>query len=911
MKVTAWVYHLADTDNTQWQTLEIEEVFNTVSSHREGLTRDEVERRLGVYGPNRLAEKHKISPISIFIGQFKSVLVLILALAAAVSGYLAVVEGEPLTDSYVILTILVLNAILGFVQEYRAEKAVEALKKMVSPRVSVIRDGEEEDIESTGVVPGDVIVLREGERVPADARIFEEFSLEVDESVLTGESLPVAKNSAAVSNGEEKSNLLFMGTSITGGRGLAVVTATGMSTVFGGIAEMVQSMESDEPPLKQKLEVLGRQLGGISLGLCAWVFAVGVFIYHTPIEETLLTSISLAVSAIPEGLPAVLTITLALGVSAIARQKAIVRKLASVETLGSTTVICSDKTGTITKNEMTVTRLGLTGRSIDISGAGYEPKGEFTEGGEKITPGEDGDIALALKIGLMCNSATLNQHSAWSIHGDPTDGALLVAATKAGIAKEKQPETLLQEFAFESGRKRMSAIYKTQNGARISYVKGAPEEMLRDSATIKTPSGVRKITSSDREKLNASIKAWGSEALRVIGLAYRELPAGDGEVDIASAEKELTFVGMAGMIDPPREEVKEAIRVATGAGIRTMMLTGDHRITAVAVAKQVGILAEEREGTVAEGVDVEKMSDEELDRLVENLRVCARVSPEHKMRIASALRRRGHIVAMTGDGVNDAPALKAADIGVAMGIKGADVTKEASDMVLEDDNYATIVRAVEGGRTIYSNISKYVRLMLSANFDEFLMILVSISMGLPLPFLPIHVLWVNLITDGLPAVALSVDPAEDGLMNRPPRDPKEGLLSRYWRFIIFAALIAFVADFVPFYLVFNWTGDVAVARSAALTTIVLFELLLALQVRSDDRHFFQQGWKALTGNKLLFGALAASLLLQLAVVYFPPLQEIFSVAPLTLEQLLLCVVTAMSAFLIVPRLLIRQVNGKK
>jgi Ca2+-transporting ATPase len=902
---------LADTKNTQWQKLEVEEVFMTVSSSRGGLTRDEAERRLGVYGPNRLAERHKISPLSIFIGQFKSVLVLILVLAAGVSGYLAVVEGEPLTDSYVIVTILVLNAVLGFIQEYRAEKAVEALKRMVSPKVSVIRGGEEEDIDSSDLVPGDVVVLREGERVPADARVFEEFSLEVDESVLTGESIPVAKRSAVAADAEDKSNLLFMGTSVTGGRGLAVVTATGMSTVFGGIAEMVQSMESDEPPLKQKLEVLGRQLGGISLALCAWVFIVGVFIYHTPIEETLLTSISLAVSAIPEGLPAVLTITLALGVSAMARQKAIVRKLASVETLGSTTVICSDKTGTITKNEMTVTRLGLLGRTIHVGGAGYDPKGDFTENGAKMAPSGDSDATLALKIGLMCNSATLNLHDTWAIHGDPTDGALLVAAAKAGIKREEQPETLLQEFAFESGRKRMSSIYRTPGGARISYVKGAPEEMLNDSVNILTPTGVRRISSPDRESLNASIKAWGGEALRVIGLAYRELPAGEEEVDITTAEKELTFVGVAGMIDPPREEVKEAIRVANGAGIRTMMLTGDHRITAVAVAKQVGIITEDKEGTVAEGADVEKMSDEELDRLVENLRICARVSPEHKMRIASALRRRGHIVAMTGDGVNDAPALKAADIGVAMGIKGADVTKEASDMVLEDDNYATIVRAVEGGRTIYSNISKYVRLMLSANFDEFLMILVSISMGLPLPFLPIHVLWVNLITDGLPAVALSVDPAEDGLMNRPPRDPKEGLLSRYWRFIVFAAFIAFIADFAPFYLVFNWTGDVAVARSAALTTIVLFELLLALQVRSDEKHFFQQGWKALTGNKLLLGALVSSLLLQLAVVYFPPLQEIFSVAPLTLQQLLLCVVTAMSAFLIVPRLLIKPVNGKK
>ena len=906
------VYHLADNPKTPWHTLEVEDTFKKLETSKIGLAPDEARRRLGVYGPNRLTERRKISPASIFLGQFKSVLVVILAIAAVVSGYLAIVEGEPLTDSYVIGFILVLNAFLGFVQEYRAEKAVEALKRMVSPKVFVVRGGAEEEIDSTDLVPGDVIVLQAGERVPADARVFEEFSLEADESVLTGESLPVEKNAAPLAAGaEEKSNLIFMGTSIVAGRGLAVVTSTGMSTVFGGIAEMVQEIDSDEPPLKRKLEALGRQLGAISLGLCAWVFLVGVVIYKTPIEETLLTSISLAVSAIPEGLPAVLTITLALGVSAMARQKAIVRRLASVETLGSTTVICTDKTGTITKNEMTVTKLSLGGREIEVTGAGYEPRGEFVEAGAPLKPLEDPRLALALKIGALCNSSTLTHNSGWNIHGDPTDGALLVAAAKAGITKENQKETLLQEFAFESGRKRMSAVYRLPDGARVSYVKGAPEEILRDSTNILDANGPRRITGADGEDINATMKTWAGEALRVIGLAYRELPQGGAEVGIAEAEKGLTFVGLAGMIDPPREEVKQAIRVATQAGIRTIMLTGDHRITAVAVAKLVGIITDEHEWGVAEGSEIEKMSDEELDRRVNDLRVCARVSPEQKTRIASSLRRMGHVVAMTGDGVNDAPALKAADIGIAMGIKGADVTREASDMILEDDNYATIVRAVEGGRTIYANISKYVRLMLSANFDEFLMILVSISMGMPLPFLPIHVLWVNLVTDGLPAVALSVDPAEEGLMRRPPRDPKEGLLSRYWRFIIFAALIAFVADFVPFYLIYNWTGDVAVARSAALTTIVLFELFLAYQVRSDDKHAFSQGWKGLTGNRLLFASLIASMLLQLGVVYFPPLQDIFKVAPLTLEQLLLCVVTAMSAFLLVPRLLIRPANGKK
>lgn len=904
---------MADNPKTPWHTLNVEDVFQKLETGKEGLAPDEAKRRLGTYGPNVLTEKHKISPISIFLGQFKSVLVVILALAALVSGYLAVVEGEPLTDSYVIVTILVLNAVLGFVQEYRAEKAVEALKKMVSPKVFVIRGGFELEIDSSEVVPGDVIVLQAGERVPADARVFEEFSLEVDEAVLTGESMPVSKKTLTLPEGAaDKSNMLFMGTSVTGGRGHAVVTSTGMSTVFGGIAEMVTTIDSDEPPLKRKLETLGRQLGGISLALCAWVFIVGVVFYSTPIEETLMTSISLAVSAIPEGLPAVLTITLALGVSAMAKQKAIVRRLASVETLGSTTVICTDKTGTITKNEMTVTKLALKEREVEVGGAGYEPRGDFRENGSTVKPLEDEGLAFALKIGALSNSSTLNEHEGiWSIHGDPTDGALLVVATKAGFATSALKETLIQENSFDSGRKRMSTIYRLEDGTRVSYVKGAPEEMLADSVAIFDGIRERKITKADRDEYDATMKRWANEALRVIGLAYRKLPQGNDEVAVKDAEKGLTFVGLAGMIDPPREEVKEAIRIATQAGIRTMMLTGDHKITAVAVAKQVGILEEVSEATVAEGFEIEKLSDGELDRLVGSLRVCARVSPEHKMRIASALRRNGDIVAMTGDGVNDAPAVKAADIGVAMGIKGADVTREASDMVLEDDNYATIVRAVEGGRTIYANISKYVRLMLSANFDEFLMILVSISMGLPLPFLPIHVLWVNLVTDGLPAVTLSVDPAEEGLMRRPPRNPKEGLLSRYWLFIVTAAFVAFAADFATYYLVYTETGNVAVARSAALTTIVFFELFLAYMVRSDDKHLFRQGWKGLTGNRMLFVATLGSMLLQLMVVYWSPLEDIFRVSPLTLDQLLLCVVTAMSAFLLVPRVLIRRVNSKK
>ena len=892
-----------------WHALESEKVYTELGTGPRGLSPEEAAKRLAIYGPNRLTERNRISPISIFLGQFKSVLVLILVLAAAVSGYLAIEEGEPLTDTYVIAAILVLNAVLGFIQEYRAERAVEALKRMVSPKVNVIRGGVEEILDSALVVPGDVIRLVAGVKVPADARLVEEFSLEVDESVLTGESVPVEKSSGPVPpDSYEKPNMVYMGTILSAGRGVAVVTSTGMSTVFGGIAGMVQEIEAEEPPLKVKLEALGRQLGATSLMLCAWVFVLGVFVYQTPLEDTLLTSISLAVSAIPEGLPVVLTITLALGVSAMAREKAIIRRLASVETLGSTTVICTDKTGTITRNEMTVRKLTFPAREVDVTGSGYEPKGEFLEAGIPLDPAQDAQLSLGLRIGALCNSAKLVNNDGWSILGDPTDGALLVAAAKAGITRENQDATLLEEYPFESERKRMSSVYRFRNGSRVSYVKGAPEEIISNSVVIMDRSERRRLTRVDREGLDAVMGSMAESALRVIGLAYKELPD-YGTLTVEDAETGLTLVCLSGMIDPPREEVKEAIRVASEAGIRTVMLTGDHRATALAIGRQVGLVGEAGDGSVIDGAELEALSDGELDGIVERIRVGARVSPEHKMRIANSLRRRGHIVAMTGDGVNDAPALKAADIGIAMGIKGTDVTREASDMVLEDDNYATIVKAVEGGRRIFDNISKYVRLMLSANFDEFLMILASISMGLPLPFLPIHILWVNLVTDGLPAVALSIDPAEEGLMKRWPRDPKEGILNRYWRFIAFAALVAFASDYAVYYTTYTWSGDTTIARSAALTTIVLFELLLAYQVRSDRTHLFSRGLRGLTENKLLIVSVVSSVVLQLAVIYLPPLQGLFKVAPLPVEYLGLCVVASLSVFLIVPSKLIKHVNS--
>jgi len=895
-----------------WHAVDTEQVFESLGTSQDGLSSEEARRRLEEYGPNELREEKRVTPLELFVGQFKSILVIILILSASISAYISLRKGEPYTDTYVIMAIVIMNAILGFVQEYRAERAVEALKRMVAPHVIALRDGREESLDSRNLVPGDVVLLEAGSRVPADGRLLETANLRMDEAALTGESTPVTKLIGVLPmevGVSDRSNMVFMGTIVTGGRSVAVVTTTGMSTEFGKIAGMVQAVEVEEPPLKQKMERMGRQLGIITIILTVFVFIVGVVVHEAELETMFMMAVSLAVSAIPEGLPAVLTITLALGVSRMARQKSIVRKLASVETLGSTTVICSDKTGTLTRNEMTVSRVTSRGRVINVTGVGYMPKGDFTLKGDPLDPTTDDDLELLLRIGALCNDAHLHENGgSWSIFGDPTEGALVVAAAKAslrhGDLKESYPR--IGEIPFESARKRMSTIHSTLEGGKVAYVKGAPEIILERSVSIYEDGVVRPITDSDRERVLSTVREMALDALRVLAMAYRELPQAMKEFETEEVEAGLTFVGLVGMIDPAREEVPQAIKVSKQAGIRSVMVTGDHRLTAVAIAREIGMLEEETPRSVLTGKDLSGISDDDLDDVIEEVRVFARVSPEHKMRIAQSLKRRGHIVAMTGDGVNDAPALKAADIGVAMGIKGTDVTKEASDMVLEDDNFATIVRAVEGGRHIYDNISKYIRLMLAANFDEFIEISIVSLLGLPLPFLPIHVLWVNLVTDGLPAVALSVDPKDPELMRYPPREPDEGLLSRFWRFILFAAIVDFISDFIPFLWVLGVTGDAVQARTVAFTSIVFFEFFLAYQSRSETHHIFALGWKGLTANKMLFVSIVVSLALQFAIIYLPPLQNLFHVAPLTPLQLGLCVLGSLTAFLILPGKLIKR-----
>jgi P-type Ca2+ transporter type 2C len=916
-------------EKKEWHSTDIDGVLQTLETSRKGISDEEAAKRLQEYGPNELQEEAKKQWYHLLWEQFTSILVVVLIISAAVSGYLAIKEGEPMTDMYVILVIVVMNGILGFYQEYKAEQAVEALKAMVSPHVLVMRGGKEESIDSKDLVPGDIIILEAGSRVPADSRLLEAANLEVDEAALTGESRPASKRLVPVASdagiGDQK-NMVFMGTVVTNGRAIAVVTETGMSSQFGKIAGMVMSIDVEPPPLTQKMDKMGRQLIAISLVLTLFVFFVLWFVHDRTIEEVFMTSVSLAVSAIPEGLPAVLTITLAMGTSRMAKQKAIVRRLASVETLGSTTVICSDKTGTLTKNEMTVTKLHSAGRTIDVTGTGYQPEGEFMENGSKVDPADGQQIKTLLRISALNNDSVIQQNNGnWVCYGDPTEGAFVVAAEKAGMPNKALEEQYprVSEIPFDSTRKRMTTVHKTPEGKLVAYVKGASEMVLERSTKI-LDGEVRDLTQNDKDETLKVMQSMAEDALRVLGMAYKELPEDYdySALEVDEVEADLVFVGLIGMIDPAREEVPGAIRTAAEAGIRSVMVTGDHRITAVAIAKQIGILREETDESVLEGFEIEAMTDDQLDDTIENVRVCARVSPEHKMRIALSLKRLNHIVAMTGDGVNDAPALKAADIGVAMGIKGTDVTKEASDMVLEDDNFATIVNAIQGGREIYTNVTKYIRLMLAANFDEFLEITVTAVLGLPVPFLPIHILWINLVTDGLPALALSIDPPDPDIMKYPPRDPKEDILKRFWRFIVFAALVDFISDFIPFFWAYitvagqtgDWELAATTARTVAFTSIVFFEFFLSYQCRSETKHIFQLGLEGWTANKLLFISVMIGLGLQMMILYIPALNVIFHVVPLTGLQLLVCFLGSLTAFLIIPQRLIpkrRYVEHRK
>lgn len=834
----------------EWHKLEIQEVFKELETDDKGLTEGEAKNRLQKYGPNRIEEGKKIPDYILFLNQFKSILIAILIAAMAISIFL----GEVL-DTIVIFIIVILNAFLGFFQERKAEKALEALKKLAAPNAEVIRK-EARIIPSHELVPGDVIILKVGDKVPADCRIIEESNLKSDESILTGESTPVRKSSCVLSDVPvaERINMLFSGTNIVYGRCKAIVVTTGMQTEFGKIAKMLQVAE-EKTPLQEKLSVLGKQLGIMILAICAIIFVSG-FLLGGEITNMFLTAVTLAVAAIPEGLPAVVTITLAIGLQKMAKRNAIIRRLPAVETLGCATIICSDKTGTLTMNEMTVKKLYVNGDIVDVTGEGYGLDGKFLLNGKETKSDE---IELLLEPGLLCNDAELENKI-----GDPTEIALLVSARKYGMDDLRKKYKREDEIPFDSERKMMSV----KVGEKI-YTKGAVEEVLKKCSRIYKDGRAWVLTDIEKKKILEVNRDFASSALRVLAFAYGEAKK--------MQEKDLIFVGLQAMIDTPRKEVKDAIEKCKSAGIKVVMITGDHRDTAIAIAKELDIL----EGKVLTGEELNSLNDEEFYSIVEDVSVYARVAPEHKVRITDALKKKGHIVAMTGDGINDAPALKKSDIGVSMGITGTDVSKEASDMVLTDDNFSSIVNAIEEGRGIYDNIKKFVYYLLSCNIGEVLVITMAIVLSivtnspLLLPLLPLQILWMNLLTDGLPALALGIEPKEPDVMKRKPRNPKEKILNRHsLTFIIAVGIIMCAATLFMFYM----ESNIDKARTIAFTTLVMLQLIFALSARSN-LPLMKIG---IFSNKKLLLAIAVSVALQLIIIYMPFLAVAFKTVPLAM-----------------------------
>ncbi|MCS6286778.1 MAG: cation-translocating P-type ATPase [Nitrospira sp.] len=874
-----------------WHTLTTEALEQELQSDIDtGLTASEAQHRLAAIGPNELPEAAPPSPLKIFLSQFANLIVWVLIGAAAVSGLL-----QEWIDAVAILAIVVLNAILGFVQEFRAERSLAALKQLSVATARVTRDDTVQAIPASQVVPGDLIQIEAGDRVPADSRIVYSTGLQTQEASLTGESTPVAKSVEPIPRAEvplgDRQNMLFMGTIVVSGKGRALVTATGAQTELGKIAALIHQAaqaEQEETPLQRRLEHLGHTLLWLSLGIVGVVFLLGV-LRGVPLVNMFLTAVSLAVAAIPEGLPAVVTVTLALGVTRMVKRHALIRRLPAVETLGSTTVICSDKTGTLTKNEMTVTTLYQGGERFTVTGEGYVPDGEIRSDGEPMTVALKPGLMALLRASVLCNGSDLRlEASLWHIVGDPTEGALLVAAAKAGLTKNhlEQEHPWLGEVPFDSERKKMTVVRHTASGP-VAFVKGAPDVLLRDCQAWLTRGGdIQPLTDVIRLEITATNQRLASHALRVLGVAMRPLDRIPDVYDAKSLEHDLVFLGLVGMKDPIRPEAKAAVEACRAAGIRTVMITGDHKDTAVAIAKELGLM---EPGTQAiSGAELNQMSDEELRDRVKAAAVYARVTAEHKLRVVRAWKQQGAVVAMTGDGVNDAPALKAADIGVAMGMSGTDVTKEAADMVVTDDNFASIAAAVEEGRAIYDNIRKSVYYLLSCNISEILLMLLATLFGLPLPLLPVQILWINLVTDGLPALALAVDPADAGLMQRPPRPPQEQFLTRarLLRLFVQGTFIAAITLLAFLYCLYGMDLNLDRARTITFTVMVLAQLFHALNNRSEDRSIFTLG---LWTNKPLLATVGLSALLQAGIVSWPPVQSIFKVAPFDPEHWVLAI----------------------
>lgn len=850
-----------------------------------GLSSSEAAKRLRENGPNSLSQGKKVNAMKIFAGQFKDFLTLILLASTLISLFM----GE-YAEALTIAVIVLLNAIMGFAQEFKTEKTLEALKKMAAPHAKVFRDGKLTELPTDNLVCGDIIEFEAGDKIPADALILECSTLESDEAMLTGESLPSEKHSqpsAKDFTGHDKEYLVYMGCTVTKGHGTAKVIATGMNTQMGQIADMLVGIEEEETPLQKKLGELGKYIAIGCLIICAIVSLTGI-LRGEPVLNMLITGLSLSVAAVPEGLPAIVTIALALAVNRMVKQKSLIRRLHAVETLGCASVICSDKTGTLTENKMTVKKIVGTDYHLEVTGNGYEKAGEFRRGNTRMNINLQSNTKKLFEVAVLCNNSrisapgeafggrdrTSNQaNGCWNAIGDPTETALLIMAAKAGVTNDslEHEYTRIDEIPFDSKRKCMSVVVRNKSGKRLLLTKGGYDILMQKCIYIATQSGVSALTDNMKKEMNRENDQMASNALRVLGIAYREIS--DSEND--PKEEGLIFLGMVGMIDPPRNEAKQSVALCRKAGIKTVMITGDHKLTATAIASQLGIF--HQGNIVVTGQELDRMSDDDLTGMIEQTTVFARVNPSHKLKIVRAFKRLGHVVAMTGDGVNDAPAVKEADIGVAMG-NGTDVTKEASDVILLDSNFATLVTAIEEGRTIYGNIRKFIRYLLACNIGEVLTMFLGMLMGFPVILLPIHILLINLVTDGLPAIALGLEPKEDGIMEKKPRSANAGIFADGLLFkIVFRGILIGLTTLAVFSTVFKMYGSLEFARTSAFATLVLTQLIHVFECKSEEKTIFSIPY--FNNYKLIFAVLI-SLVIVLSAIYLPVLQPILKTVTL-------------------------------
>jgi len=867
-----------DNDVGNWHQLSAHEVLaHFKSDPTRGLSKAEASRRLMEYGPNELQAARRISPWAILFAQFKNILIVILISAVVLSAFL----GHSL-EAIVITVIVLFAVVLGFIQEYRAERAIEALKEMAAPTATVLRDGEELDIPARDLVPGDLIFIRAGDRIPADARLIEAVNLKIEEAALTGESVPVGKHAAPLAKGElavsDRKNMGYAGTAATYGRGRGVVVAAGMQTEFGKIAQLLQTVETGKTPLQENLDKVGHALARAAIVVVLLIVGLGLF-RGQPLLELLIFGIALAVAVVPEALPAVVTISLAIGVQRMVKRNALIRRLSAVETLGCTSVIASDKTGTLTKDEMTVRKIYIAGGELEVSGTGYAPNGMFSRNGSTVEPSIP--LMALLRAAALASDASLihnGDNGHWHIKGDPTEGALVVAAAKAGLHKANLDAQFprVAEIPFTSETKRMTTLHDSA-GDVVAYSKGAPEIILNSCVRILTETGEASLDGEAKEAILSVAQQMARNALRVLAVAFKS------NASLENAEREMVFMGLLGMIDPPRPEAQAAIQTCELAGIKVVMITGDHPLTAKAIASELGLL---KTGHTVNGIELESMDEAEFENEVEKIEVYARVSPAHKLRVVTALQKKGYFVAMTGDGVNDAPALKKADIGIAMGITGTDVTKEAAAMTLTDDNFASIVAAVEEGRSVFGNIKKYLMFLLSCNIGEIGLMLGAALLGLPLPLSAVQILYVNLATDGLPALALAFDPPEEDLMRLKPRNPRTGIFTRsVVTLMMVGGFWSTVVNLVLFACSLNFGYSIEEAMTMTFTSLILIQFFSAYNYRSDHHSVLNRPF----ANKWLNLAILWELTLLIFVIYSSFFQTLFGAHSLKLMEWLIVI----------------------